>query len=177
MPIIANYVSHCLRLSLTLLAGACLALPTSLAQENTANSQQKVALPGATSDSASRNASADAMEGSDFQAAQTAFREHLKKMREAQVKYHLSEDTSNDKKFRRQWAELCDQGRPLAAKAYAVMLKKFTENPSANAQIGKFLAELLERNVLDSRFEGMLEKDSPCIPPDSPARRYLKRSL
>ena len=160
MPIIANYVSHCLRLSLTLLAGACLALPTSLAQENAANSKQKDAppgAPGAIAESGSRNASADAMEGSDYEAAPTAFREHLKKMREAQVKYHLSEDTSNDKKFRRQWAELCDQGRPLAAKAYAVMLKKFTENPSANVQIGKFLAELLERNVLDSRFEGMLE--------------------
>jgi peptidylprolyl isomerase len=157
MPITANYVSHCHRLSLTLLAGACLALPTSLAQENTANSQPKDAPASAAAETASTSSKADDAEGSDYQAAQTAFREHLKKMREAQVKYHLSDGTSNDKTFRRQWAELCDQGRPLAAKAYAVMLKKFTDNPSDNAQLGKFLVELLERNLLDSRFEGMLE--------------------
>jgi cyclophilin family peptidyl-prolyl cis-trans isomerase len=77
-------------------------------------------------------------------------------MREAQVKYHLSEDSKNDKQFRRQWAELCDQGRPLAAKAYSAMLKKFIENPS-NLPLAKFLVELLERNTTDSRFEGMLE--------------------
>ncbi len=153
MPINANHFSPFIFLSLTLLAGACLALPTSLAQENAANPRPQEATPASEAAPSSNNESED----SEYTAAQADLREHLKNMREAQVRYHLSEDNTNDKKFRRQWAELCDQGRPLAAKAYAAMLKKFNEDPTANAPIGSFLAELLERNSLDSRFEGMLE--------------------
>ena len=140
-----------------LLAGACQALPVSLAQENVANPSPTKVSAIAAADTTTQSTPVDVADGSDYMAAQIAFREHLKKMREFQVKYHLSEGNTNDRKFRRQWAELCDQGRPLAAKAYAAMLKKFTDNPSANAQLGKFLVELLERNMLDSRFEGMLE--------------------
>lgn len=152
MPINADHFSQFLRLSLTLLAGACLALPTSLAQENSANLSPKEAAPSSTS-----TESKTPVEDSAYKDIQSEFREHLKVMRETQVRYHLSEDNSNDKKFRRQWAELCDRGRPLAAKAYAAMLAKFTANPSENATLGTFLFELLERNAGDSRFEGMLE--------------------
>ncbi|MDX1927329.1 MAG: peptidylprolyl isomerase [Pirellulaceae bacterium] len=152
MPIYANRLPSLLRLSLTLLAGACLALPTSLAQENPANSQK-----GSPESADSTAKSNKAPDDPAYQAVRTEFLDHLKLMREAQVRYHLSEDSSRDKKFRREWAELCDRGRPLAAKAYAAMLKKFNDNPSANTELGKFLLELLHRNVSDSRFEGMLE--------------------
>jgi peptidylprolyl isomerase len=157
MPINANRLFPSLCLSLTVLVGACLALPTVLGQENAANSRQKDAPSTAETGQNLNSEPEDSPEERAYKASQADFREHLKKMREAQVTYHLSEDNKNDKKFRRQWAELCDQGRPLAAKAYAAMLKKFTDNPSANQQLGNFLVELLERNMLDSRFEGMLE--------------------
>ena len=147
MPIYPNHLSRLLRLSLTLLAGACLALPTLQAQENSAQPPKdgvEATPPAAPEDSA-------------YTAIRGEFSDHLKVMREAQVRYHLSEGTAKDKQFRRQWAELCDKGRPLAAKAYAAMLKKFNDNPSANGELAKFLIELLSRNVSDSRFEGMLE--------------------
>ncbi len=157
MPIHTNHFSYFLHLSLTLLTGACLALPTSIAQENPANPPQKeTPAPKQLSEQASPKSDLET-EDSAYKAIQTEFRDHLKIMREAQVRYHLSEDNKNDKKFRREWAELCDKGRPLAAKAYAAMLKKFTDNPSKNLPLGNFLAELLERNALDSRFEGMLD--------------------
>jgi cyclophilin family peptidyl-prolyl cis-trans isomerase len=152
MPIHANRLPGLVRLSLTLLAGACLALPTLLAQENPANSQK-----GSQESADSTSKSNKAPDDPAYQAVRTEFLDHLKLMREAQVRYHLSEDSSRDKKFRREWAELCDRGRPLAAKAYAAMLKKFNDNPSASAELAKFLLELLNRNVSDSRFEGMLE--------------------
>jgi len=153
MPTNANHFSRFLCLSLTLLAGACLALPTLLAQENSANPPQKDSPEAAQPSPNSGSESEDIA----YKAIQTEFRDHLKIMREAQVRYHLSEGSSNDKKFRRQWAEICDQGRPLAVKAYAAMLKKLTDDPSANLPLANFLIELLDRNVSDSRFEGMLE--------------------
>ncbi len=140
-------------LSLTVLAGACLALPTSLAQENSANPLQKES--PATAPTAPYTVTQP--EDSAYEAIQTELRDHLKMMRETQVRYHLSEGSSQDKAFRRKWAELCDKGRPLATRAYAAMLKKFNDNPSTNTPLSDFLMELLERNVADSRFEGMLE--------------------
>ena len=153
MPINANHLCPSLRLSLTVLTWACLALPALLAQKNTANPTQIEPRPAIET---ALNLDSDPVD-SAYKAAETEFREHMKKMREAQVRYHLSEDIKDDKKFRRQWAELCDQGRPLAAKAYSAMIKKFTDNPSANHPLAEFLVELLDRNVLDSRFEGMAD--------------------
>jgi cyclophilin family peptidyl-prolyl cis-trans isomerase len=148
MPILAKHFSHLLKLSLTLLAGACLALPPLLAQEKAANPPQIEADPTAAAHSGPE---------SEFEQSQAALREHLKAMRTLQVEYHLSSTNSGDGQFRRQWAELCDRGRPLFARALAAMIKKFTDNPTANQDLGAFLYELLDRNSQDSRFEGMLQ--------------------
>lgn len=153
MPTNSNQYSCFRRLSLTVLACTCLALPTLRAQENSSISppQESTETKQASSKSSSPT------EDIAYKDIHAEFRDHVKIMRETQVRYHLSEDNTNDKKFRRQWAELCDQGRPLAARAYAAMLTKFKDNPSENTALGNFLFELLERNVADSRFEGMLE--------------------
>ncbi len=151
MPIKANHFFPLLRTSLTVLAGACLALQTAVGQENAA-----IPITDAATGTAPKVSVSDP--GSpELQAAQTSLREHLKKMRKMQVEYHLSETNASDKKFRRTWAELCDEGRPLAATANSEMLKKFTSDPQANLQLGKFLEELTEKNTADSRFEGSLE--------------------
>jgi len=152
MPIKANHFFPLLRTSLTVIAGACLALQTAVAQENAANpaaedAASATAAPVAASDPGSP----------ELQAAQTGLREHLKKMRQMQVEYHLSETNAGDKKFRRKWAELCDEGRPFAANANSEMLKKFNSDPKSNMELGEFLHDLTERNTADSRFEGTFD--------------------
>ncbi len=152
MPIKANHFFPLLRTSLTVVAGACLALQTAVAQENAAN---PVGEDSAAATSA--RVSAGDSGSPELQAAQSALREHLKKMRQRQVEYHLSETNATDSKFRRMWAELCDEGRPFAASANLELLKKFSSDPKSNLDLGRFLHDLAERNTADSRFEGTLD--------------------
>lgn len=152
MPIKANHFFPLLRTSLPVMVGACLALQTAVAQENSANPAASDAVSADAAPVAARDPGSP-----ELQAAQADLREHLKKMRQMQVEYHLSETNATDKKFRRTWAELCDQGRPFAAKANVEMLKKFKNDPKSNVELGKFLHDLAERNTADSRFEGTLD--------------------
>ena len=164
MPINASQNSSWVRLSLTVLTGACLALQTAVAQENASNppanaveSPTNASGAAAKTDASTPESASNPAEAQTSQANEQALREHLKTMRKLQVEYHLTETNANDKQFRREWAELCDKGRPLAARANLDLQKKFLANPSGNQKLGEFLWELLEQNMLDSRFEGTLE--------------------
>ena len=162
MPINATRYFTLVRLSLTVVTCACLAIRTAAAQENPANPPSSVeAVP-----TNARRGTRQSLHGShesgwqnlqSFRRAEKAMREHLKLMRKMQVEYHLSETNANDKKFRQEWAELCDKGRPLAAQANLELQKKFVADPIANEPLGKFLWKLLGLNSEDSRFEGTLE--------------------
>ena len=161
MPINATRHFTLVRLSLTVVTCACLAIRTAAAQENPANPPSRVeAIPtNATEElgTASMAAAKAVGKSPELLASEKALREHLKLMRKMQVEYHLSETNAKDKKFRQEWAELCDKGRPLAAQANLELQKKFVADPVANEPLGKFLWKLLGLNSEDSRFEGSLE--------------------
>ena len=161
MPINATRYFTLVRLSLTVVTCACLAIRTAAAQENPANPPSSVeAIPNNADEElgkASMAATKAAAKSPELLASEKALREHLKVMRKMQVEYHLSETNANDKKFRQEWAELCDKGRPLAAQANLELQKKFVADPSGNEPLGKFLWKLLGLNSEDSRFEGTLE--------------------
>ncbi len=93
----------------------------------------------------------------EFAAAQAAMREHVKKVRELQVNFHLSETAANDKQFRIDYAKLIDQGRPLYARLLKQMIANFAARPEENKESGELLAKVLEQNGIDSCFEGMVE--------------------
>ncbi len=163
MPINANHFFPLLRISLTVLTGACLAIQTAASQENASNLTANAPAERAASEQATGEEAKDSgatplgsPKSPELQASEDALREHLKIMRKLQVEYHLSETSVNDKKFRREWAELCDKGRSLGAKANLELQKKFVADPKSNALLGKFLWQLLDQNMQDSRFEGTL---------------------
>ncbi len=133
-------------LSLTVLLGACIAPTAAWSQ-----AAPETSLGSAQDAEAATDATAE------YEASEKALREHLKAMRIQQVEFHMSETPARDREFRQNWADLCDAGRPIFARALKSMIQKYSANPADEQELAALLYELLDQNVKYSRFEGMLE--------------------
>ncbi len=118
-------------------------------------------------------------ESEEFKQATGELREHLKQMREAMVRFNVSESPSEEKKWKDRWLELQAKGHSLHRRMIAAAVQEYRSDTADKPKIADMLFRLLKRNFEADRYEGMVEVAQALIDDDYPEpklRVYLTMS-
>jgi cyclophilin family peptidyl-prolyl cis-trans isomerase len=94
-------------------------------------------------------------ETEEFKQAVEAFREHVKKMREVVVRFNTG-TAAEEEKWKQRWKDLMVEGRPLFQDMLLAAAAEFEADPQERRNIASWLFKVVNQNVEDDRFEGML---------------------
>lgn len=109
----------------------------------------------------------------ELQAAADALRQHMKKMREVWVRYNTNLDKSQDQTLREQWFELERSGLPLHANLVTAALNEYQTDPPNKSALADMLWRILDRNVEEDRYEGMLPVAQALLANDYPEEKLV----
>ncbi len=136
-----------------------------LSQENSKEALQSQPSPDAskqddkhtdTSIPASTAADGSSIE-SEFDSSMAQMRESIKQSRELMVTYHLTQSKAEGLEALKKFALALDNSRQKHALLVTSALKKYQARPGQDAQLERFLYDVLSRNCEDDFYEGMLE--------------------
>ncbi len=91
-----------------------------------------------------------------FKKAISDFKEQMKAMHNAQIRYHNSESTADESRYKQQWFELRESIHSLHINIMNAALAEFLTNTESNAALGRIIFKSLKRNAEKDNFEGML---------------------
>ncbi|MCR9296141.1 MAG: peptidylprolyl isomerase [bacterium] len=94
-------------------------------------------------------------ETEEFTQAVAAFREHIKEMRKVVVRFNTG-TAEEEQMWKDRWNELLQQGIPLYQEMLLAGAKEFEADPQSRVNIARWLFKVVQQNVDDDRFEGML---------------------
>lgn len=94
-------------------------------------------------------------ESEEFQKACEDFREHIKMLREIQIKFDTGTQLEEEK-WRTQWNESYIQGNKLFTAMLLAGAKEFDSDPAGKANIARWLLKTVEKEVEGDRFEGLI---------------------
>lgn len=94
---------------------------------------------------------------SQFDERVHALREHMKKMRDVAIQFHLSEGPGQTKPIQRQWLEMLDNGRKLHQEMVDAALAEYQREPDRASSTAQLLFGIAAQNADHDRFDGMLD--------------------
>lgn len=103
----------------------------------------------------------------EFRLALDALKKHLTKLNETVVRYNTGE-MSEDRKNRRRWNELIEEGLPLFQNMMQAALAEFKQDPEKNFEIANLLYYVVKQEVEGDRPEGTLDLIEALIEFDYP---------
>ncbi|RMF36678.1 MAG: hypothetical protein D6753_19070, partial [Planctomycetota bacterium] len=92
----------------------------------------------------------------ELQAATSALREHLKKMREVVIRYNVA-PAHQATEWRDKYNALVVEGTELHNRFLQAAVAEYQQNLETKQPIGEMLFKILERNIERDRYEGMIE--------------------
>ncbi len=109
----------------------------------------------------------------EFKQATDELREHLKNMRGVLVRFNTNLVESQDRELRAQWFELRRSGIPVFERFLQTALAEYQSDPAAKTAIAEMLWKIVNDNVEDDRYEGMLPVAQALLANNYPQEKLL----
>jgi cyclophilin family peptidyl-prolyl cis-trans isomerase len=115
-------------------------------------------------------------ETEEFKTAIDNLREHLKVMREAVLRYNMSETKPEERKWKEEWYSLIAEGHRRHELMVQAALNEYKSNPAEKSAIAELLNRKVDKDFEEDRYEGILEIAQTLLDnqyPNQELPRYL----